>query len=156
MVWIMSDDNNHETQTEIDNSIIGTAKIDPDRYSSDVTNSTVFDRTKYAISGLLHLIARHVQFRYIVVITAVVIVLAAWLDVGAVQWALLVLAIGQLWIAEALNSGLEAVTDLTTEGDIRALAKVAKDVAAAATLIASLVLLAVTCFLLLPLFLEKF
>jgi diacylglycerol kinase len=138
-----------ETLTDIDTSILGTAKIDPDRYAT-ATNTTLWERIKYAVAGLLHLLVRHPPIRHIIMITLITYAAAWGLGVNITGFALLTVALGQLWLAEIFNTGLEAVTDLTTEGNIRSLAKVTKDVAAAGTFIASGVLLIVCTLVLLP------
>ncbi len=151
----MNDDPKRKTITEIDDGILGTVKINPDRFGT-TSNTTIFDRVKYAIAGLLHLLVHHPPFLYILATTLLVCGLAWWLGVNAIMWALLTVALGQVWLAEITNTALEALTDLTTEGDIRSLAKVVKDVAATGTFIASGVLLIVCGIVLLPLFLARF
>ncbi len=68
---------------------------------------------------------------------AVVVALGAWLGVSAMEWVALVLAIALVMGAEALNTALEYVVDLASP-EWHALARDAKDVAAAAVLICSL------------------
>ena len=69
--------------------------------------------------------------------TFLVVLLAAWLGLPARDWAVLVLAIALVWAAEILNTALEAVVDLASPQH-HPLAKVGKDVGAAAVLIAAL------------------
>ncbi len=68
--------------------------------------------------------------------SVLVILLAAVLRVAAWDWAILLLAIGLVWMAEFINSALEAVVDLASP-DVHPLARVGKDVGAAAVLIAA-------------------
>jgi diacylglycerol kinase (ATP) len=63
--------------------------------------------------------------------------LALWLRLGRIDWAILTLTVALVWVAEFVNTAVEAVVDLLSP-DIHPLAKVAKDVAAAAVLIAAL------------------
>lgn len=65
-----------------------------------------------------------------------VISLAIWLQVGARDWAALLLAIGLVWMAELLNTALEAVVDLASP-DAHPLARAGKDIGAAAVLLAA-------------------
>ncbi len=51
---------------------------------------------------------------------------------------MIILAITLVWTAEFLNTALEAVADLASNGQQNRLAKVGKDVGAAAVLIAAL------------------
>ena len=70
-------------------------------------------------------------------VTSAVVVLAAWLGLPTWDWAVLFLAIALVWLAEFLNTALEAVVDLASPRH-HPLAKVGKDVGAAAVLIAAL------------------
>ncbi len=71
------------------------------------------------------------------VATLVVVGLSLWAGLDARDWAVIVLAVTMVWTAEFLNSALEAVVDLASPEQNR-LAKVGKDVGAAAVLIAAL------------------
>jgi diacylglycerol kinase len=61
-------------------------------------------------------------------------VLGLWLGLGRLEWAIIVLTVGLVWMAEFVNTALEAVVDLASP-DLHPLAKVGKDVAAAAVLV---------------------
>jgi diacylglycerol kinase (ATP) len=61
-----------------------------------------------------------------------------FLQLTASGWALILLAIALVWIAEFLNTALEAVVDLASNHQHHELAKVGKDVGAAAVLIAAI------------------
>ena len=69
--------------------------------------------------------------------TLTVAVLGFWLRLALHDWALLVLTVATVWTAEFINTALEAVVDLASPQQ-HPLAKVGKDVGAAAVLIASL------------------
>jgi diacylglycerol kinase len=69
-------------------------------------------------------------------ISTVVIVIGLWLRIPPRDWALIVLAMGMVWSAEILNTAIEAVVDLASPVH-HPLAKVGKDVGAAAVLIAA-------------------
>lgn len=62
--------------------------------------------------------------------------LAWWLDVPRAELALLVLAIGLVWSAEFVNTALEAAVDLASP-DLHPVARLGKDVGAAAVLVAA-------------------
>ena len=70
-------------------------------------------------------------------IALAVAALAAWLQLGRRDWALLVLAIGLVLAGEAANTALEALADRVAP-DHHPLVGKAKDAAAGAVLIASL------------------
>ncbi len=65
-----------------------------------------------------------------------VFAIAFWLAIPLRDWAVLILTIGMVWTAEFLNTALEAVVDLASPHQ-HPLAKVGKDVGAAAVLIAA-------------------
>lgn len=70
------------------------------------------------------------------VVTILVVIVATWLVIPLNQWAVLVLTIAMVWSAEFLNTAIEAVVDLASPVH-HPLAKVGKDVGAAAVLIAA-------------------
>ena len=69
-------------------------------------------------------------------ISSLVIVVAFWLSIPLRDWAVLMIAIALVWTAEFINTSLEAVVDLASP-DQHPLAKVGKDVGAAAVLLAA-------------------
>lgn len=68
--------------------------------------------------------------------TSAVIIVSLWLSIPARDWAVLVLVIAMVWSAEFFNTSIEAVVDLASPVH-HPLAKVGKDVGAAAVLIAA-------------------
>jgi diacylglycerol kinase (ATP) len=64
------------------------------------------------------------------------IVMGSWLSISRSDWAVLLLAIGLVWLAEFLNTALEAVVDLASP-KMHPLARVGKDVGAAGVLISA-------------------
>lgn len=69
-------------------------------------------------------------------ITTLVLILGLWLQLPARDWAVLILVIAMVWSAEFFNTSIEAVVDLASPVH-HPLAKVGKDVGAAAVLIAA-------------------
>ncbi len=65
-----------------------------------------------------------------------VVAMAAWLNLNRLEWVLLVVAVALVWTAEFMNTAIEALVDLASP-DHHPLAKVSKDVGAAAVLIAA-------------------
>ena len=70
-------------------------------------------------------------------VALIVILLGLWLGLPARDWAVLVLAIAMVFTAEFINTSIEAVVDLASPAH-HPLAKVGKDVGAAAVLVAAL------------------
>jgi diacylglycerol kinase len=86
--------------------------------------------------------------------TLLVAVFGFWLRLSLHDWALLVLTVAMVWTAEFINTALEAVVDLASPQQ-HPLAKVGKDVGAAAVLIASLAAILVGLLVLGPPLWEK-
>ncbi len=83
-------------------------------------------------------------------VAAMCVVLLAWgLEVSALEWVALFLAMGMVLAAEALNTAIEFAVDLASP-QWQALARDAKDVAAAAVLLCSAVAVLVGAVILAP------
>ena len=85
----------------------------------------------------LRLFVAQPNARIHVLAAVLVLVLACWLLVSDLEWVALVLAIALVMGAEALNTALEYAVDLASP-EWHPLARDAKDVAAAAVLMASI------------------
>ena len=88
------------------------------------------------------------------IITTLVMLVAFWLHLPIRDWAVLLLTIALVWTAEFINTALEAVVDLARPQH-HPLAKVGKDVGAAAVLIAALTSVLVGLLILGPPLWEK-
>jgi diacylglycerol kinase (ATP) len=91
---------------------------------------------RYAFTGWWHVIRTQQNAWIHAVASLFAVVLSFWLHLSRVEWAVIILTIALVWTAEFLNTALEAVVDLTSPGK-HELAKVGKDVGAAAVLIAA-------------------
>jgi len=78
-----------------------------------------------------------------------VLFLAFWLHLPARDWVSLLFAIALVWAAEFFNTAIEALVDLASP-EQNPLAKVAKDVAAAAVLITALTSILIGLLILAP------
>jgi diacylglycerol kinase len=92
---------------------------------------------KHAFSGWWFVIRTQRNAWIHMVVSIAVIVLSFILHISASNWAIILLAIAMVWIAEFLNTALEAVVDLASNHQQLELARVGKDVGAAAVLIAA-------------------
>ncbi len=92
----------------------------------------------YAFRGWWYVIRTQRNAWIHALVTSMVLIVAAWLKLPARDWAVLLLTIALVWAAEFINTALEAVVDLASP-QMHPLAKVGKDVGAAAVLIAALV-----------------
>ncbi len=86
--------------------------------------------------------------------SVLVLLLAAWLTLPLIDWAILILTIGGVWTAEFVNTALEAVVDLASP-EKHPLAKVGKDVGAAAVLISAIAAALIGIMLLGPPLIER-
>jgi diacylglycerol kinase (ATP) len=103
---------------------------------------TLLDSFNYAFEGIIHVLRTQRNLRIHFAIAIVVIAAAAALGVGRFELIALLLAIAFVLVAEMVNSAIEGAIDVsTTSFDPNA--KLAKDVAAGAVLIASVTALAV-------------
>jgi diacylglycerol kinase (ATP) len=90
----------------------------------------------YAVEGIIHVLRTHRNMRLHFAAAIVVLVLALALGVDRIELVVLLLAIAFVLVAEMINSAIEAAIDVATSS-FDPLAKLAKDIAAGAVLIAS-------------------
>jgi diacylglycerol kinase len=107
---------------------------------------------EHAFAGLGILLREQHNARIHLLATALVIALASWLQVTRTEWALLLLTIALVWMAEALNSGLEYLCDAAVPEQHELIAR-AKDVAAAGVLICAVAAVIIAALIFLPYFL---
>ncbi|MCL2403287.1 MAG: diacylglycerol kinase family protein, partial [Coriobacteriia bacterium] len=67
----------------------------------------------------------------------IAVLVSAFFRISLIEWVIVALCCGLVLVTELLNTAIEAVTDLACNDEIHPLAKIAKDTAAAATLVAS-------------------
>jgi diacylglycerol kinase (ATP) len=96
----------------------------------------VFQSFNYAFEGVIHALRTQRNMRIHFAIAAGVLVLAFIYDVTRLELIALMIAIAFVLIAEMVNTAVEATIDLSTPS-FDPLAKIAKDLAAGAVLIAS-------------------
>jgi diacylglycerol kinase len=93
---------------------------------------------RYAIAGWWYVLRTQKNTWIHTIATVIVVVLAIWLKLSLVEWAVLVLTIGSVWTAEFFNTALEVVVDLASPQK-HPLAKIGKDVSAGAVLVAAFI-----------------
>lgn len=96
----------------------------------------------HALAGLATMLRTQHNAWIHLAATLAVVLLAFWFSVSADEWIALVLAIVIVWSAEALNTAFELLCDVASP-EFHPLVKQAKDVAAAAVLIAAIGAIAV-------------
>lgn len=107
---------------------MGSAQSTPPRATSRLA------AFRFAFEGWWHVLRTQPNARIHAAFSVAVAVLGFWLGIGRVEWAILILTIGAVWMAEFANTALEAVVDLASP-EIHPLAKIGKDVAAATVLV---------------------
>jgi len=95
-----------------------------------------------AFRGIAALLKSEVHARIHLTATMAVIALGWWCEITRNEWIAVALAIGLVWVAEALNTAIEYVADLAHPDEHPEVKKL-KDLAAAAVLFASIVALIV-------------
>jgi diacylglycerol kinase len=135
-------------------ALTSTMRIQPDAHSFAVSHNRVVS-LGYALAGWLYMLRWQKNTRLQAVASIAVLTLALWLQVGVLELALLVLTITIVWMAEFINAAVEAVVNLASP-DYHDMAKVAKDVAAAAVLLGVVASVIIGLLLLLPPLIEKF
>jgi diacylglycerol kinase (ATP) len=96
----------------------------------------VLDSFNYAFEGIIHVLRTQRNMRIHFVVAFIVLVAALVVNVTKLELIALVISITFVLIAEMLNTGIEAAIDIATTS-FDPMAKLAKDIAAGAVLIAS-------------------
>lgn len=103
----------------------------------------------YAWRGLTACFRTEEAFRLQLLAAAVMVPLALWLDISAVEKAVLILPVALVLIVELLNTAVETVVDRVGP-EFHELSAKAKDIASSAVLISLLAVLAVWGLILVP------
>jgi diacylglycerol kinase len=97
-----------------------------------------FRSFKFAFRGFSSLILHEHNSRIYLIAAAIVIVLGFVLKISLIEWCILIIVIGLVFLAELLNSSLEAVSDAVHPEWHEKIMK-AKDYAAAGVLVAAII-----------------
>jgi diacylglycerol kinase len=102
-----------------------------------------------AIEGWRHVLRTQPNAWIHAIISIAVITVGFWVQLDAGSWPLIVVTMAMVWITEFVNTAIEAAVDLASP-DLHSLAKIAKDVSAAAVVIAALAAVLIGILLLGP------
>lgn len=105
---------------------------------------------KYAWLGVRYAFLTQRNFRIHTVMGALALFLGAFLRVSTIEMSAIALTAALVMALELINTAIESVVDLTVKRTYNELAKVAKDCAAGAVLVAAVAALLVASFILLP------
>ena len=110
----------------------------------------LFTSFKYAWAGISYAFTTQRNFRVHTGLGIVAMILCWALNVSTVEIAVVCLTIGAVLVMEILNTALESLVDLTVGQTYHELAKVAKDCAAGAVLMAAIVALLIAALIFIP------
>jgi diacylglycerol kinase (ATP) len=105
---------------------------------------------QYAGQGVSYAFRTQRNFRIHLIIGAIALSLSLYFKLSAVACSIISLTIALVLVLELLNTALEAVVDLMVGREFHQLAKIAKDCAAGAVLIAAITAMLIAGVLLLP------
>lgn len=103
----------------------------------------------YAFEGIFTGIRKERNMKIHVCMTGLVILFGFLLQISVTEWCLCLILFGLVMALELVNTAVEAVVDLVTE-EKKPLAKIAKDTAAGAVLIAAIMAAGVGLMIFLP------
>ena len=103
----------------------------------------------HAFNGFIYLFKTQNNFRIHLLIPFLVVTLGILLKIKHVEWLIILLVIGLVWIVEAINTVFERLFDLLDE-TYNPIVKVGKDVAAATVLFSALISIIVGLVIFIP------
>lgn len=108
---------------------------------------------RYALAGLRFMLHSQHNAWLHALATVMVLALSAFVGLSTTQWCIIILCIGLVWSAEAVNTALEALCDVV-HPDQHPKIKIVKDVAAAAVLLMSIAAAIIGAIIFVPYFLQ--
>lgn len=103
----------------------------------------------YAFEGILAGIRKERNMKIHCVAVVLVVIAGIIVQLPAVEWCICLILFGLILALELINTALEAAVDLVTE-EKKPLAKLAKDTAAGAVLIAAIMAAIIGCIIFIP------
>ncbi|MEL6601932.1 MAG: diacylglycerol kinase family protein [Cyanobacteria bacterium J06614_10] len=140
-----TDHRSHSPVTPSENSSLVTG-----RSQSWQIAPNLFSSFKYAWAGISYAFKTQRNFRVHTGVGTVAMLLCWTLKVSTVEIAVVCLTIGAVLVMEILNTALESLVDLTVGQTYHELAKIAKDCAAGAVLMAAIVALIIAMLIFVP------
>lgn len=99
-------------------------------------NRTERESFRHAAEGILYAMKNEPHMRMHLGAAVIVLAAAAWVKLPPEEWMWVISAVAAVWVTELLNTAVERAVDLASPGS-NELAKIAKDAAAGAVLVAS-------------------
>lgn len=108
-----------------------------------------FNSVKNSINGYIYAYTNEQSLTIHAILTILVLLSGFYFNISKMQWAILVVVMAMVIIAELLNTAIEATIDLITK-EYNELAKIAKDCASAAVFTASILAAGLYLYVFLP------
>jgi diacylglycerol kinase len=125
-----------------------TLAVDPQNYSPRLSASRAAS-FRYAVAGWLHMLRYQKNTRLQAIASVSVFAFALWLKIPADDFAVIVLVVAMVWMAEFINAAIEASINLAS-AELHPMARVGKDVAAGAVLLGAVTSIVVGLLILGP------
>lgn len=93
---------------------------------------------KFAINGLRIFLLNEHNGRVHLIVAILAVILGFWLKISNIEWIIVLLAIGLVFVAEILNTAIEKLADVVTE-EFNEKIKIVKDIAAGGVLVAAII-----------------
>lgn len=103
----------------------------------------------YAFQGIFTCIRKERNMKIHCTAAVLVVIAGVILKISAIEWCICLALFGMVMALEHVNTAVEAVVDMVTE-EYHPLAKIAKDTAAGAVLIAAIMAAIAGCIIFLP------
>ena len=103
----------------------------------------------YAFQGIFTCVRKERNMKIHCVAAVLVVIAGVILKISAIEWCICMVLFGLVMALEHVNTAVEAVVDMVTE-EYHPLAKVVKDTAAGAVLIAAIMAAIAGCIIFLP------
>ena len=117
------------------------------------TTSTLGAAFRWAGAGVAHAFITQRNMKIHGAIAVCALIVAAFLGLSPVKWAIIVACIVAVFAAECFNTALEALVDLVTD-EYATLARIAKDCAAGAVLICAIGAVVIGLLIYIPAFID--
>lgn len=112
-------------------------------------------RFLYPIQGFITLLKKDVNFVIHLIAAILVVMFSFYFQITKIEWLFVIIAIFSVLFMEVMNTSVEYVVDLVTE-DYHELAKHAKDTAAFAVLLSSIMSAIIGIIIFMPYIIELF
>lgn len=123
--------------------------------SNDKKKTPLSKTFSYAFSGIIHGLQEEKNFRIHTGAAILAMCFSFILQISWMEWLFVILSIFGVFTLELVNSAIERVVDLTTS-EYHPLAKQAKDLAAGAVLVYSIMSVIIACIIFIPKFAHLF